>query len=798
MRLISLDLENFLKFERLALEFPDGLMGVLGPNGVGKSSLVEAIAWALYGSPVSRTRNEGLPFRRNVPCRVALTLEIEGDEYRVVRELRGASLTAHAEVSVNGVPAEVGTERTNRLIASRLRMDHRAFMVSFFARQKELDALVAWEPRDRKRYILRMLGLERVDRAIEALRRDITDAERDLRAREAALPSLEAIQEARKAARERVAVLTRQREEAQAALDATERELSEARQRLDEMEAQQRRYTAAERTRDLARQALEAARREEAIYADHVRDLQAKQEELRRLEPSLQPLLELRARRQAMELAAGLQRRRNALVRTIAHYERTGQDLLGQAATLSKDLSTRDGLQVAHDQAEALLAQARAELTDLQGQIRTSEGRLMQIKREQQQLTRDLKSVKELGAAGRCPTCQRILNASYTEVVTHLEGELKALGGERDEYARFLAEDSARATQLQRQVADAEAERQRLNLALRRVAQAEARLSEVQSAIARNTAELARAQAELTEMGEQEYDPATHQRLLAQLATLEKMEHRVIGLRQEVERLPMEEQALARARQAIPERQATLDRAEEELRTLGFNPTAYAQHRQICRTLEARREARSQEFHRADRERERALAEQQQADTRHDDYERQVEIIRERRLEKENRDELLALISAFRVDLIGRIRPALATKASRLVRDLTDGKYDQIELDEDYNLWMHDEGERRELRSFSGGENDLVHLCLRLAISQMIAESAGGAEHGFLVLDEVLGSQDGERRGLILQALAVLSRQFRQILMITHLDDVKEMVEHAIELRELPNGSSEVVASDEI
>ena len=38
MRLISLDLENFLKFERLALEFPDGLTGVLGPNGVGKSS----------------------------------------------------------------------------------------------------------------------------------------------------------------------------------------------------------------------------------------------------------------------------------------------------------------------------------------------------------------------------------------------------------------------------------------------------------------------------------------------------------------------------------------------------------------------------------------------------------------------------------------------------------------------------------------------------------------------------------------------------------------------------------------
>ena len=71
MRLISLEVENFLKFERLALEFPDGLTGVLGPNGVGKSSLVEAVAWALYGSPVSRTRNEGIPFRHHLPCRDA-------------------------------------------------------------------------------------------------------------------------------------------------------------------------------------------------------------------------------------------------------------------------------------------------------------------------------------------------------------------------------------------------------------------------------------------------------------------------------------------------------------------------------------------------------------------------------------------------------------------------------------------------------------------------------------------------------------------------------------------------------
>ena len=68
-----------------------------------------------------------------------------------------------------------GTERTNRLIASACAW----ITAPSWSRSlpgRRVDALVAWEPRDRKRYILRMLGLERVDRAIEALRRDITDA----------------------------------------------------------------------------------------------------------------------------------------------------------------------------------------------------------------------------------------------------------------------------------------------------------------------------------------------------------------------------------------------------------------------------------------------------------------------------------------------------------------------------------------------------------------------------------------------------------------------------------------------
>ncbi|MEM2979409.1 MAG: ATP-binding protein [Methanomassiliicoccales archaeon] len=53
---------NYRKFKHCAIEFPDGVIGIIGPNGVGKSSLIEAIAWAIYGNeaPIVRTTKEGV------------------------------------------------------------------------------------------------------------------------------------------------------------------------------------------------------------------------------------------------------------------------------------------------------------------------------------------------------------------------------------------------------------------------------------------------------------------------------------------------------------------------------------------------------------------------------------------------------------------------------------------------------------------------------------------------------------------------------------------------------------------
>jgi exonuclease SbcC len=162
-------------------------------------------------------------------------------------------------------------------------------------------------------------------------------------------------------------------------------------------------------------------------------------------------------------------------------------------------------------------------------------------------------------------------------------------------------------------------------------------------------------------------------------------------------------------------------------------------------------------------------------------------------LERLAGDRDLGLLPEFKDHLISRIRPILSLHAGRLFRELTEGRYQDLEISEDYGLRVHEDGQAFALERFSGGEGDLANLCLRLAVGQVVAERAGSEGFGFLALDEIFGSQDEVRKGNILRALKGLSGRFRQILLITHIGDVKEAAEHVLRVEALDDGTSRIV-----
>jgi exonuclease SbcC len=113
---------------------------------------------------------------------------------------------------------------------------------------------------------------------------------------------------------------------------------------------------------------------------------------------------------------------------------------------------------------------------------------------------------------------------------------------------------------------------------------------------------------------------------------------------------------------------------------------------------------------------------------------------------------------------------------------ITRGRYQHIEVSPEFDFYIYDNGERYPIERFSGGEIDLANLVLRIAISKTLGELSGGSNIGFLAFDEVFGSQDEERRIQIMEAFHTISESYRQIFLISHETEIKEMFERVLEL----------------
>src|ERR671923_68477 len=212
MHLRSLSLRNYRVYRSVDLEFPDGLVGIYGANGAGKSSLIEALRFALYGD--SRTdkwalRSDGV----GDDVRVELVFEHEGNTYDVRRRLKGRNLTPEVEVFLNGQLAAQSVREANAYLARVLGMDQRAFLASVCAQQKELTAFATMVPGERRRLVLDLLGVSPVERALANVRErapradrlgpDIEVAAARVAELTAAAASLEALEQAREQAARR-------------------------------------------------------------------------------------------------------------------------------------------------------------------------------------------------------------------------------------------------------------------------------------------------------------------------------------------------------------------------------------------------------------------------------------------------------------------------------------------------------------------------------------------------------------------------------------------------------------------
>ncbi len=168
----SIAIKNFKSHRDTRIEFNTGISIIMGDNGAGKSSILEAVSFALFKQHSGKKIEQLIRIDRQNPdgqnkMSVELEFTTNGRTYRVLRE-RGKS-TSKAKIEIKEgegfQPLSNGDKQVTEDVQTLLEMDGNLFLNAVYVRQGEIANLVNKTPSEKKQVIGKLLGIESLEKA---------------------------------------------------------------------------------------------------------------------------------------------------------------------------------------------------------------------------------------------------------------------------------------------------------------------------------------------------------------------------------------------------------------------------------------------------------------------------------------------------------------------------------------------------------------------------------------------------------------------------------------------------------
>ena len=743
LHLTKVRLRNFRVHEDYTFEpMEEGVTAIVGKNGHGKSTIIDGIAWAIYGTkPNSGIKNSSwrrLDAPEDEESFVDAVFDLDGSELRVKRSIVNAKNGGtKCECWLDGtLEAGPAVSHAESWLTKKLGLDESGFLSTVLVQQKHVNQLVAASRTERRRTLEKLTGITAITSALDQAKleeKTYSKAVDALGIEDGKLPVLRKTAEDNEALRAKTLEQVSKMEERLAKLDESGRAL---RGKVDEMDS---RLVESRRARD------EKTRADSIVdsMTERMAELSKTRDALKAALPAdrLDSSETAEVRRELETAEAGLleaKTKANALQSTVAARPTTVElDDAGNAVSDAEEKLAAIDVQTAMDgieESRAAIAVARAEGMAAKKSLG------------------ELSGVGDDGAAA-CPTCRQPL-ADPSGLISELEAKLDATRStaacERRKIEGF--EETVKAADAAREaVSEAKTRLAAMDKAVEAAAAAESELPLALSTVESAEATVKSLRTTVSRFNEYKAKYDEYDRVMGELKTVvSRLEAASRDSRLAGEKLDevgsVNEESLARLRAELEDKRSK--RADLNAAVVGKKGEA-----------------------------ELAAEKARAASSEADSLEAQMEKRKGLLSKLEVSSSAVMVLGKFREHLILSAIPQVTDYASELINKISDGKFTSIAIDKKFDVSVETgDGVVESVSQLSGGEEDLVAICLRLAISVMLSDGTPT----MLILDEVLTAMDSDRAAAILEAMQGISGG--QIIIVAHNEIIKSIADKVVEL----------------
>ena len=851
---IKLAVRNFMCYrDNVPPLYFDGIHTacICGDNGNGKSALLDAMTWALWGRARAKSDDDLIYLDDKVrEMEVEFDFTVGEQAYRIIRKRskpkrRGSSGQTILEFQVatgDGFRSITGDsiQQTQQKIIDTLHMDYETFKNSAYLRQGHADEFTLKKATDRKQVLADILGLSFYDE-LEAQAKELAKQQET----EKAL-AMSTIQEISDELAQKP-VYEAEFEQAQSELSRLEKVISEQESRLNSLRQE--------------KESLENKRLQLSELQEHIRnterDLERWDDQIKQHHSRLKEYEELVAQRATIEEGYSrfaeakklsdefdqkfrqsftLTERKHRLEMTIAQ---AGEALISEHAVAQNKITELEASVQKLPRLKNELQQIQVQLHRLAEEEETLRGkrqgsqeirtRVNYLESNKNQLEQEIKEIEEklnlllTQRGAKCPLCETELGPEGLKLIetkyeadkhhksnslesnqaelAHAKIELASLENEISQLEARLNKDRAsaegKASILSQEIAEAEEAGSKLNEARKRLAEIEEHLAKKDFAILEQEA-LGELESELAKL---DYDAQQHEQVRQRLINLEQYEASKRKLEEADRLINQEKEFISRAKEAIQELSHSLEVNNQKGQALTIELNLLPQ---LINDLTQ-----------AETEHQTLVAQQKQAQEIMGNVKAKLQRCSELEIKKKEKERLLGqtsreeeiyrdLAQAFgkrgiQALLIETALPEIEVEANKLLGRMTDNRmHVKIETQretkkgdviETLDINISDELGMRNYEMFSGGEAFRINFAIRIALSKLLARRAG-APLPTLVIDEGFGTQDSSGIEKLKEAINSIQDDFEKILVITHVEELRDAFPTRIDVIKTAEGST--------